>query len=258
MSADKNLAAKVRARVRGLLNKLGYDIHKIRGGQSSGPIMPTVDIAVGQLIEATGPRIVIDVGANTGQFASWVRSSGYTGQLVSFEPQPKEHAVLVEAAESDPAWIIAPRCALGAAEGNAQLNIAGNSYSSSLLEMLDRHSDNAPASVYVDTVETPVRRLDDVLAELGIDPAGALLKIDTQGFEAEVLRGATKTLPVVSAVHLEISFDLLYAGQSVTSDVVALLAAAGLELTNVNDGFRSEDGRLLQIDGSFTRIDAKK
>jgi FkbM family methyltransferase len=258
MPSAQEVAAQTRAIVRGLLNKLGYDVHKLRGGPSSGPIMPTAELAVAQLIEEAGPRAVIDVGANTGQFANWVRDSGFKGQIVSFEPQPAEHAELVVSAESDPDWIIAPRCALGATDGTAQLNVAGNSYSSSLLEMLDRHADNAPKSAFVDTVETPLRRLDDVLSELGIDPTGALLKVDTQGFEAEVLRGATSALQVVSAVHIEISLDLLYAGQALASDIFALLAAAGLELTNVNDGFRSTDGRLLQIDGSFSRIGAEK
>jgi FkbM family methyltransferase len=210
------------------------------------------------LLRQVEPRAVIDVGANIGQFASWVRESGYTGEIISFEPQPEEHAVLVESAKSDPAWTVAPRCALGAGDGTVQIHVSANSQSSSILPMLDLCSDNAPTAAYVDAIETPVRRLDDVLAEVGFDPRDSLLKIDTQGFETEVLRGATATLPVIAAANVELSLAPLYEGQALASEIFALFGAAGLELSIINDCFNTGDGQILQIDGSFTRVGAKK
>ncbi|MBJ7354166.1 MAG: FkbM family methyltransferase [Thermoleophilaceae bacterium] len=268
MLSAQELAGRMRSRARSLVQQLGYDVHKIRAEPTPpapptppepSPLnLPTADQAIATLIENTNPRAVIDVGANIGQFATWVRDAGFNGEIISFEPQIEEHKVLAGIAEPDADWVVAPRCALGASEGVAQLHLAGNSQSSSLLDMLELHSANAPTSVYVDSVETPVRRLDDVLAEVGFDPADALLKIDTQGFETEVLRGASATLPLVVAAHVELSLAPLYADQALTSEIFALLAAADLELSMVNDGFRTPDGQLLQIDGGFMRMGSGK
>lgn len=265
MTSSQELAGRIRSRARGLANELGYDVHKLREkpAQPVEPerpptILPSADEAIAELMEVAHPRAVIDVGANTGQFASWVRNSGFDGPIISFEPQPEEHAALAAAAELDSAWIVAPRCALGASDGTAQIHVAGNSQSSSMLEMLDLHKDNAPTSAYVDSLETPVRRLDDVVAELGFDPADALLKIDTQGFETEVLRGAPLTLPAIVAAHVELSLAPLYDGQALASEIFALFGAAGLELSIINDCFNTGDGRILQIDGGFTRMGAGK
>jgi FkbM family methyltransferase len=263
MTSSQELAGRIRSRARGLANELGYDVHKLREDpdervESGRPptILPGANEAIAQLMEVAQPRAVIDVGANIGQFASWVRGSGFEGPIISFEPQPDEHAALTAAAERDPEWIVAPRCAVGATDGSAQIHVAGNSQSSSMLEMLDLHKDNAPTSAYVDSLETPVHRLDDMLAELGFDPTNSLLKIDTQGFETEVLRGASSTLPVIAAAHVELSLAPLYEGQALASEIFALFGAAGLELSIINDCFNTGDGRILQIDGGFTRLGA--
>lgn len=262
MPSAEEIAGQTRSRARDLIKKLGYDVHRIREEppepERRPTILPTADEATASLIEAAKPQAVLDVGANIGQFASWVRGSGFTGRIISFEPQPDEHAALVAAAESDPAWTVAPRCALGSSTGAAQIHRSGNSQSSSMLEMLDLHSDNAPASAYVDSVEAPVRTLDDVLAELGFDAKDSLLKIDTQGFEAEVLKGATATLPLIAAASAELSLAQLYDGQAMASEIFALFGAAGLELTSINDCFNTADGQILQIDGTFTRMGAGK
>lgn len=263
MRSSQELAGRLRARARGLANDLGYDVHKLREAPEASAeperpptILPRADEAIAELIETTQPRAVIDVGANVGQFASWIRGSGFGGPIISFEPQPEEHAALRAAAERDPEWTVAPRCALGSTDGTAQIHIAGNSESSSMLEMLDLHKDNAPSSAYVGSLETPVRRLDDMLESLGFDPTNALLKVDTQGFEVEVLRGATSSLPVIAAAHVELSLAPLYDGQALASEIFALFGAAGLELTSINDCFNAGDGRILQIDGGFTRMRA--
>jgi len=264
MTSSQELAGKIRSRARGLANELGYDVHKLKEEpdqpvepERQQTILPGADEATARLMAVAQPRAVIDIGANIGQFASWVRASGFDGPIISFEPQPEEHAALTAAAERDPEWIVAPRCALGSSEGTAQIHVAGNSQSSSMLEMLDLHKDNAPTSAYVDSIETPVRRLDDMLAELGFDPTDALLKIDTQGFETEVLRGAPSTLPVIAAAHVELSLAPLYDGQALASEIFALFGAAGLELSIINDCFNTGDGQILQIDGGFTRLGSR-
>jgi FkbM family methyltransferase len=221
MTTAQEIAEKTRSRARSLVQGFGYDVHKLR------------DEPTAQLMEVAASSAVIGVGANTGQFASWVRDTGFEGEIISFEPQPEEHAALVSAAETDPARTIAPRCAPGAANGTAQIHVAGNSLSSSLLEMLDLHSANATMSAYADS-------------------------IDTQGSEAEVLGGATTTLPKIAADHAELSLAPLYDGQALASEIFALFGAAGLELTAVNEYFNTGDCQIAQTDGGFTRMGERK
>ena len=106
--------------------------------------------------------LLLDVGANVGQYVQECRSEGYGREVVSFEPLPDAHANLVRIASADPCWTVHPRAAVGAVPGQTEINIAGNSYSSSLLPMLSSHSDAAPQSAFVGRAATDVIPLDSV------------------------------------------------------------------------------------------------
>src|SRR3954447_16315683 len=120
-----------------------------------------------------GVPVVIDVGANRGQYATELRRHGYRGEIVSFEPLEEAFAQLAAAAAPHTDWTC-HRMALGASAGEARINVASNLASSSLLEMATAHRVGAP-SVSITGVETvPVARLDDVLD----DDRACLLKLD--------------------------------------------------------------------------------
>lgn len=196
--------------------------------------------------------LVLDVGANIGQFASLTRQVGYRGRIVSFEPLPDAYARLCETAGKDALWTVHPRCAVGAAPGSTTINIAKNSYSSSILPMLAAHSDAAPDSVYVGQVATAVVTIDSVFDLYGQDGNRVYLKIDTQGFEAEVLKGAIDTLPLITAVQLELSIVPLYAGQELYRYFFDFFASHGFTLWSIIPGFTNpETGQHLQFDAVF-------
>ena len=104
--------------------------------------------------------IWFDVGANDGQFSSALRSSGFAGELVSFEPLGSAHARLTTAAGKDEKWHVHPRCAIGDRAGEIQINVSANSWSSSILPMLALHSEAAAGSSDVGTERAPLCRLD--------------------------------------------------------------------------------------------------
>ncbi|MDJ0524424.1 MAG: FkbM family methyltransferase [Microcystis sp. M53600_WE12] len=83
--------------------------------------------------------LVFDVGANIGQYAKLLRELGYSGRLVSLEPLSSAYSRLKAISKKDQLWEIAPQTAIGNQEGEIIINIAGNSYSSSALPMLDAH-----------------------------------------------------------------------------------------------------------------------
>jgi FkbM family methyltransferase len=195
--------------------------------------------------------LVLDVGANTGQFARQCRAAGYKGEIISFEPSASAHASLLQFAAADPLWSVADRMALGATNGEVEINIAANSYSSSILPMLDSHLSAAPASRYLHKEKVPLRRLDDVLAPTD---RRIFLKLDVQGYEPQVLAGATELLSQTLAVQLEMSLVPLYEGEVLMPEICAGMTASGFELWDFEPSFRNpSSGRLLQVDGIFTR-----
>jgi FkbM family methyltransferase len=199
-------------------------------------------------------NLVLDVGANAGQFAGELRASGYAGRIVSFEPLAVAHAQLRKHAEGDPDWSVAERTAVGAAAGVVEINVSGNSVSSSILEMLPSHSEAEPESSYMGTETVPVNRLDDLYPVAPGDRV--LLKIDVQGYERQVLEGARSVLQSCRAVISEMSLVPLYDGQVLARDMWALLVAEGFEAWSLEPGFRNpETGRMLQLDGVFARRD---
>lgn len=199
-------------------------------------------------------RTIIDVGANDGGYAAWLREIGYQGDIFSFEPMTKAHGQLVLRAHADLAWHVMPRVALGAAPGTAVLHIAGNSRSSSLLPMAELHRTAAPLSDYVGEEPVPVAPLADYAGQLFASTKATLLKIDTQGYESHVLAGAEPVLDRIDGIQLEISLAPLYEGQTSHDELMAWMAARGFSIWNLQPGFVDpRSGRMLQFDALFFR-----
>jgi FkbM family methyltransferase len=169
--------------------------------------------------------LVVDVGANLGQFAQGVRERGYGARIHSFEPVGKVFQALEQRAASDPKWT-ATRTALGAAPGAVVINLYDNHTLNSLHALDDgtaRRLSVDPTVIGTETV--PMTTLDDALAN---DPARSiLLKIDTQGHERAVLDGATATLARTSALLLELPVVPLYESIWSFNEALAHIDALG-------------------------------
>lgn len=207
-----------------------------------------------EIIGQGGFDIVFDVGANTGQFACELRENGFAKRIVSVEPLTAAHAALSDRAGKDALWTVIAPCALGAVPGEAEIHIAGNLASSSLLPMNAAHSDAAPYSAYVSTETVAIRTFDDVAGPFLTGGTRGFLKIDTQGFELEVLKGAAQSLPAIHGMLLELSLVELYDGQALWLDVIDWLEQRGFGLHALNQGFVDPASfRTLQVDGIFLR-----
>lgn len=200
---------------------------------------------------------ILDVGANDGSYGKMLRTGGYSGKLLSFEPLPDAYARLMIAADGVSGWQVAPRMAVGAEDGQIEINIAGNSTSSSILPMRSLHESAAPQSRYVGTEKVPLRRLDGVVHPFITQAKNLLLKIDTQGYEMPVLEGALTLLPRIHGIQLEMSLVPLYEGQVLYNEMLDWLGNQGFELWSVMPGFVDQSsGRMLQMDGVFMRPSA--
>jgi len=204
-----------------------------------------------QFLAYYGITQLLDVGANTGQYASLMRHIGYTGKIVSFEPLSTAFVVLKQNAATDEAW----RCenfALGQSDESRVIHVSANSYSSSLLDILPSHIAYDAASQYVGEETINIKRLDDLFSSYCQPHDIVMLKIDTQGFEKNVLEGAGESLKKITLLQLEISVEPLYDKEVLFVEMVNYLQEAGFELFTLENGIRHpESGKLLQVDGIF-------
>lgn len=236
----------IKAAVRRLIRKFGLDLH--RYNPEADPVLRRQ-----RLLAHCGIDLVLDVGANAGQFGVELRRGGYRGRIVSFEPLSSAFRQLAARAEHDAAWSTM-NTALSDADGTATINVSGNSVSSSLLAMLPTHGESAPESGYVGKETIGIRRLDGLFAGLAGPAARVYLKIDTQGSELRVLQGAGATLEDIDLLELELSLVPLYEGGPLLPEMLAWLAQRDYILVGLEPGFSDpRSGRLLQVDGIFAR-----
>ena len=201
--------------------------------------------------------VVFDIGANSGQFAARLRRAGYEGRIVSFEPLLRPFSVLESKASEDPLWDC-KRCALGEVDGEISINVAGNAgKSSSVLPMMKNHQDADPEANYIGAEQVPIYRFDSIAQEF-VRPADVLfLKIDTQGFEKQVLAGSQAMLSAgCVGMQLELSILPLYEGGMLIREALDLAYSMGFVLTGLQPGFTDlRNGQMLQADGIFFRED---
>lgn len=229
------------------LRKVGVDLSRYNAAQS--------DSARTQVqLQANRIDCVLDVGANDGGYAQSILDAGFAGHVLSFEPLEDARGRLQDRAKRHPRWAVAPRMALGAVSGTADLNVAGNLTSSSILPMCARHEESAPQSRYVGKQSVPLERLDQVEHPVIAAARAIHLKIDTQGYELPVLEGAKALMPRIQGLQLEMSLVALYDGQVLFRELFDWVTAQGFELHGVVPGFSDQaTGRMLQMDGIFFR-----
>ena len=199
-------------------------------------------------------NVILDVGANAGQYAKRLRYIGYAGRVASFEPLRSEYEELKQRASRDPAWQT-QNYALGDHDGLQEINVAENSVSSSLLNVLPRHlaSDPKTQSAGKQTIE--LRKLDSVFDEICSNEDVPYLKIDAQGYEMRILKGAERSLDRINTIQLEMSLIPLYEGETLLPEMTSWLYAKGYVLVGIEPAHSDwRDGQLLQVDGICNKI----
>jgi FkbM family methyltransferase len=197
---------------------------------------------------------VLDVGANAGQYGSLLRAWGYRGRIVSFEPLAAAHTRLERRAAADPDWRVAPRVALGERDGEATIEVSAESDMSSILPQTELLRRISPSSKVIGRETVPIRRLDGLATDYLKPDESVFLKLDTQGFEAQVLAGARQLLPRLRGLQLEMSLVRCYEGERDFRELIDDLGHAGFSPYLFFPGyFEPKLARQLQIDGVFMR-----
>jgi FkbM family methyltransferase len=227
------------------LRRFGYDIVPY-------PIPDWYLLRIGliELFEQLNINCVIDVGANTGQFGSFLRQIGYTGRIASFEPVSTTFKLLEEKSKSDPDWRV-QNLAIGSANEMLEINITDSSVFSSLLPMNSYGKTQFPKESFVKrTEQVNVVRLDSIMSNIiqRLEKPRVYLKMDTQGYDLQVLEGASECLPLILGLQSEIALKPIYDRMPDYLTSLAKLNDLGFSVTSLIPVTRDEKLRVVEFD----------
>lgn len=212
------------------------------------------DLRLQQLLKELKTQLVLDVGANTGQFAKSLIIGGFQGRILSFEAIPHVWNQLAKSAQNaSDLWQVAPTCALGESTGTHVFYITAESQSSSLMKPSQNLTTIESKGFSYESIEVDMKRLDEIVSNNGWQD-DIFLKLDVQGSELMVLRGASGILSNVKGILVEMSLVQLYDGQPLFHEVDGYLSNKGYKIWDIHPFFRhSSNGRLLQFDAIYVR-----
>jgi FkbM family methyltransferase len=230
-----------------VLSSRGYDVWP----PESNPEERALAVHLRHLFGSLRIDCVLDVGANRGQYRDFLRSQvGYTGMIHSFEPISSLAALLQSRSAGDRNWEIHP-FALGSDDTRAAINVTAETMHSSFLT-LDSEAVQDFVNVYreIGREQVAVRRLDAVMKERHslADMRRIYLKMDTQGYDLEVVKGASDTLKRVCALQTEISVLPTYAGMPDGLTAICMLKKEGFEISGMYSVARDRRLRVIQFD----------
>ena len=230
-----------------MLHRVGFELRRFSVEQSENARFIS-------MLRTHNVNLIFDVGANAGQFGVLLREIGFDGKIVSFEPLSDARESLQNISRNDPLWQIALQTAIGEENGEIEIQIAGNSQSSSVLDMLDTHVRAAPDSKYIGKEKVALRTLDSIAPDYMDSNSISFIKIDTQGYETQVMNGAKKLMSQIVGLQVEISLVPLYKGQCLFDEMLKKLKNDGFELWSISTVFSDPNtAQLLQVDATFFR-----
>jgi len=202
--------------------------------------------------------LLLDIGANRGQYAERMIKSGFNKKILSFEPLNDAHKELSILAGFYTNWDVYQKCAVGDIDGIAQIQISENEYSSSILKVNPNHLSIAPQAKTIKSETVNLIRLDSISDKL--DARNLFIKIDTQGFEDRVLHGCSeKILKRTEVIQIELSLLELYSGSLRFDQMISFLKNLGFEPLFFSPGFTDRStNEIQQLDGFFIRSGLKK
>ena len=227
--------------IRPVVNRMGFDIIR------------TDAYAFAPHITRLGVTVVIDVGANVGQYARQLRESGYIGKIVSFEPVAAAFQSLSEIAKGDLRWTTI-HAALGSDVGEKMINVSKHTAMSSFSRVRDEFVRDHEWAKISRVESVNMTMLDTIFLNHVSNRDVVLLKMDVQGYEHEVLAGAERSLPRIAAIQTEMSLTASYSDQRLFRDLLSSIENYGFQFIDFSEISRDSDGRLADIDGFFERV----
>jgi len=226
VAATRKRLLRIFTRSRSWLRLRGYEVVQAPSGTVLG-------MHLWRVFAHYGINAVVDVGARRGEYGLWLRRNGYEGWIFSFEPVGKSFAALSRRAEQDERWLV-HRVALGRESGSADINVTEKTVFSSFLTPTSYASETFGSEPTVTATETvDMRTLDGVIDELlaHVTNPHVFLKLDTQGWDLEVLRGAPRSLASIAALQTEVAAQPIYEGMPSMRESLDYLEKSGFDVS---------------------------
>lgn len=227
------------------LQSVGWDLRRV--GNFREP-------SLADFLHCQGIDLVLDVGANEGQFAMALRAAGYAGEIVSFEPISLVFAKLAANAARDRRWV-ARRQALGDRVGIANIEVTAHTvYSSMKPQAALRRNSRDPDTAVIGFEAAELTTLDDIFAEFA--DRKVFLKLDTQGFEQQILMGAARSLPGIAAAQLELPVVHYYEEVWPLTEAIGFMERAGFVIAQVRPvHYVNGTASVAELDCVFQRLE---
>lgn len=226
-----------------IVRALGYElIHKRK--------QPSLAPHLINLFRRYQINTVLDVGAHHGQFSKELRENGYKGVIHSFEPVEQAYKKLAHISAGDPQWHV-HKLALGEEITNREINVVGDgSTLSSFLPASDFGRN------YINSLSTPetelvhITTIDEFIHNSHLDDKQTkiFLKMDTQGYDLKVFRGAVSSLEKIIGILSELSMKPLYQGMPMYRDVLQEYENHGYKITGMYPVIRDKDFNVIEMD----------
>jgi FkbM family methyltransferase len=201
-----------------------------------------------KLMKSYNVEVLLDVGANIGNYSHAIRGQGFGGMIYSFEPLKEPFSILNKRSSKDDNWI-AYNYALGDYDGETQINVANDSACSSILEKTELFDELLSEKEYTGKQSIKVFKLDTIYNKI-INDQTSFLKIDAQGYEKNILEGANKSLDKIVGIQIELSLKQLYENAILYDEMIMYLKSLGYYLKLIEGGWYSNN-ELTEFDGIF-------
>jgi FkbM family methyltransferase len=215
------------------------------------------EVQLAKTLEHFGITKVLDVGANSGQYAQLLRNrAGYLGNIISIEPGATQAEQVRRLAQLDPRWSVL-EVAIGEKTGQQMFNVMNESQFNSLLEPDADQFLELRGHKLKERVQVSVLTLSDLLDQVTSQDVSEklMLKLDTQGTELSILRAGSSVLKRFCVIQSEVSFRSIYQNGASFHEVSSFLEEAGFRIGAIFANNSGHFPRLYDADAIFVRAD---
>ena len=205
-----------------------------------------------RLIAQLNVDLVIDCGANTGQYAAGLRNAGYFGRILSVEPGSEAFAQLETAARRDRRWECL-RAAVYDEDGRVSLRVAEESPCNTLFNPLPSDDEIVPGVQTAFIEEVEALTLDTIVDRYASGAQRIWIKLDVEGAELRAVSGGKTALGRSVAVEAELGLVPIYENEPMFFETSKVLYEEGFFLCNTSGAFQDTQGTWIKIDGVFLR-----
>jgi len=234
----------IKNKIKLLFRRFGIDVSRYN-------LKENFDFRLNHFLKLNNIECILDIGANIGQYAEYLRQIGFKNNIISFEPLNDAYEILKTKTKKDSRWE-AYNFGIGENDQISKINVSKNSFSSSILDMSNSHFDSSPESIYVSSQKIKIKRLDRLEFLEKLTDKNLFLKIDTQGYEEQVINGSINIINRVKGIQIEMSLNELYKEQILFEELYKKIVNLNFDLWDIRRGFSNPtSGRVLQFDAIF-------